>query len=152
MNERFAGASAGTAFGDGSYFADDAGKIDQYVRVDQQYDGTSSLHKRLYSTSHSHPGHVFYALVFRVMLGHSVHYADKREASFNPNTLRRELCSIPSTDPPTSYHSLIAEGSRSTCATTNMWSFTGCPPLPLMMMMILVIFLSNNQVFSFVKL
>jgi hypothetical protein len=86
MNERFAGASAGTAFGDGSYFADDAGKIDQYVRVDQQYDGTSSLHKRLYSTSHSHPGHVFYALVFRVMLGHSVHYADKREASFNPNT------------------------------------------------------------------
>jgi len=112
MNERFAGASAGTMFGDGSFFADDAGKIDQYVRVDQQYDGTSSLHNRLYSTSHSHPGHVFYALVFRVMLGHSVHYADKREVSFNPNTRRRELCSIPSTDPPTSYHSLIAEGSK----------------------------------------
>jgi len=112
MNERFAGASAGTMFGDGSYFADDAGKIDQYVRVDQQYDGTSSLHKRLYSTSHSHPGHVFYAIVFRVTLGHSVHFADKREASFNPNTRRRELCSIPSTDPPTSYHSLTAEGTR----------------------------------------
>ena len=86
MNERFAGASAGTAFADRSYFEVDAGKIDQYVRIDQQYDGTSSLHKRLYASRHSHPGHVFYALVFRVMLGHSVHYADKREASFNPNT------------------------------------------------------------------
>jgi hypothetical protein len=31
MNERFAGPCAGTRFGHGSYFADDAGKIDQYV-------------------------------------------------------------------------------------------------------------------------
>jgi hypothetical protein len=112
MNERFAGASAGTMFGDGSYFADDAGKIDQYVGEDQQYDGTSSLHQRLYSSSDSHPGHVFYALVFRVILGHSVHYADKEEECFNPNANWRELCNIPDTDPPTPYHSLVAEGTR----------------------------------------
>jgi hypothetical protein len=110
MNERFAGASAGTLFGDGCYFADDAGKMDQYGDVDQQYDGTNSLHERLYTTSDSHPGHVFYALVFRVILGHSVHFADKKEGSFNRDTRRKELCSIPSTD--TSYHSLFAEGSR----------------------------------------
>jgi len=115
MNERFAGASAGTRFGDGSYFADDAGKIDQYVGEDQQYDGTSLLHQGLYSNSDSHPGHVFYALVFRVTLGHSVHYADKKEECFNQigeNTNRRELCNIPNTDPPTPYHSLFAEGTR----------------------------------------
>jgi hypothetical protein len=112
MNERFAGASAGTRFGDGSYFADDAGKIDQYVGEDQEYDGTSSLHQRLYSSSDSHPGHVFYALVCRVTLGHSVHYADDDEECFNPNANRRELCNIPDTDPPTPYHSLVAEGTR----------------------------------------
>jgi hypothetical protein len=33
-----------------------------------------------------------------------------------------------------------------------MWSFTGCLPLPLMMMMIPVIYLTHIQVFSFVKL
>jgi hypothetical protein len=41
LNERLAGASAGTAFGDGSYFADDAGKIDQYV-VEDRLTSTSS--------------------------------------------------------------------------------------------------------------
>ena len=91
MNERFAGASRGTAFGDvsvfctptwfrscdcvcvhrhlyhsgkdvtvvwvqgrmrfdvvwvqGSYFADDAGKIDQYVVEDQRYNAASALHQ-----------------------------------------------------------------------------------------------------------
>ena len=41
MNERFAGASVGTMLAGGSYSTDDAGKIDQYVDVDQQYDGTA---------------------------------------------------------------------------------------------------------------
>jgi hypothetical protein len=116
MNEHFAGASVGTMLGEGLYFGDDAGKADQYVGEDKQYDATSSLHKRLYSTSHSHPGNVFYALVFRVTLGHSVHYADKREKSFwlrEDGTInRKEACSIPGIDPPTPYHSLIAEGSN----------------------------------------
>jgi hypothetical protein len=95
MNERFAGASAGTMFGDGSFFADDAGKIDQYVRMDPQYDGTSSLHKRLYSTSNSHPGHVFYALVFRVMLGHSVHYADREKQASAPTHVEKSCAASP---------------------------------------------------------
>jgi hypothetical protein len=115
MNERFAGASAGTKFGGGSYLADDVGKIDQYSTEDKQYDGTgalSALHKRLYSSSQQHPGQVFYCLVFRVTMGYSAHYADKQEASFNPNANRRELCNIPNTDPPTPYHSLVAEGTR----------------------------------------
>ena len=115
MNERFAGASAGTKFGNGTYFADDAGKIDQYCQEDNQYDNTgalSSLHKRIYKNSQDHPGQVFYALVFRVSLGYSVHYADDEEECFNPNANRRELCNIPNTDPPTPYHSLVAEGER----------------------------------------
>ena len=66
MNERFAGSSAGTAFGDGSYFADDVGKIDHYVTKDQQYDPSSSLHKKLYHNDDRHPGHVFYGLVCRL--------------------------------------------------------------------------------------
>jgi hypothetical protein len=115
MNERFAGASKGTKFGNGTYFADDAGKIDQYCEEDHQYDITgalSSLHKRIYKNSQGHPGQVFYALVFRVSLGYSVHYADDEEECFNPNANRRELCNIPNTDPPTPYHSLVAEGTR----------------------------------------
>ncbi len=112
MNERFAGASVGTKFGHGLYFADDAGKADQYMGEDQQYVGNSLLHKCIYSSSDSHPGHVFYALVFRVTLGHSVHYADKEKECFNPKAESRELCNIPNTAPPTPYHSLVAEGTR----------------------------------------
>jgi hypothetical protein len=113
MNERFAGASAGTKFGAGLYFADDAGKADQYAGLDKQCDATS-LHKCIYSSSDRHPGHVFYALVFRVTLGHSVHYADKEKAEdcFNPNAESRELCSIPNTNPPKPYHSLVVEDTR----------------------------------------
>jgi hypothetical protein len=110
MNERFAGASAGTAFGDGSYFPDDAGKIDQYVVEDQRYDAANALHQQLYSGSSSHPGSVFYAFVFRVTLGHSVKYAKRgqQEPCFNPNSKRRELKNIPNTETPTPYHSLVA--------------------------------------------
>jgi hypothetical protein len=101
MNQRFAGASAGTAFGDGSYFADNAGKIDQYVVEDQRYDAANALHQQLYSGSSSHPGSVFYAFVFRVTLGHSVKYAKRgqQEPCFNPNSKRRELKNIPNTPP-----------------------------------------------------
>jgi hypothetical protein len=107
MNERFAGASAGTKFGDGSYFSDDAGKIDQYVVKDERYDAALPLHQQLYFDSSSrHPGSVFYAFVFRVTLGHSVRY-DKREGEcFNAHSKRRELKNIPTTGTP--YHSLVA--------------------------------------------
>ena len=109
MNERFAGASAGTAFGDGSYFADDAGKIDQYVVEDPRYDAADALHQQLYSSSR-HPGIDFYAFVFRVTLGHSVKYSivpDGQEPCFNPKSRRRELKNIPNTETPTPYHSLM---------------------------------------------
>ena len=41
-----------------------------------------------------------------------VKYEDKKEASSTPNANRRALCNIPNTDPPTPYHSLVAEGTR----------------------------------------
>jgi hypothetical protein len=74
MNERFAGAAAGTMFGQGSYLAEDAGKCDQYTKLDEQFDGggASKLHKLLYSSSMPHPGKVFYILVCRVALGYHV--------------------------------------------------------------------------------
>ena len=57
MNERFASTKA--AYGEGSFLAEDAGKNDQYTRVDLQYDGDSELHQRLYAHEW-HPGKVFY--------------------------------------------------------------------------------------------
>ena len=42
MNERFAGTAAGAAYGEGLYLAEDAGKNDQYTKVDPQYDGSTS--------------------------------------------------------------------------------------------------------------
>ena len=59
LNERFSGTGAGTAFGDGVYLAEDAGKTDQYVSADSAYDPSSELHKRLYGRTVHHPGDVF---------------------------------------------------------------------------------------------
>ena len=107
--------SASRLSGGGLYFADDAGKIDQYVVEDQRYDAANALHQQLYSGSRSHPGSVFYAFVFRVTLGHSVKYAKfmpgGQEPCFNPNSRRRELKNIPNTETPTPYHSLVAGGA-----------------------------------------
>ena len=71
-NERFAGTAAGAAYGEGLYLAEDAGKNDQYTKVDPQYDGSSELHKRLYTHGARHPGMVLYILVCRVALGYHV--------------------------------------------------------------------------------
>ena len=65
MNERFSGTGAGTAFGDGVYLAEDAGKTDQYVGPDSAYDPSSELHKWLYSETVPHPEDVLYVLVVR---------------------------------------------------------------------------------------
>jgi hypothetical protein len=78
----------------GSYFADDAGKIDQYCVRDEQYVRGNDLHTRLYPSqagSQRHPGNVFYGLVCRVALGHTVHYKDKNEGCFAPRSNRREV-------------------------------------------------------------
>mgnify|MGYP002829539126 CR=1 FL=1 len=55
---RFSGTSTGTAFGDGLYFAEDAGKTDQYVTLDKGYEARNELHKRLYENAR-HEGKVF---------------------------------------------------------------------------------------------
>ena len=74
MNERFSGSNAGTAFGDGVYLAEDAGKTDQYVQPDAELharakEPLADLHRRLYAPDHAHPGSVYYVFVCRVALG-----------------------------------------------------------------------------------
>ena len=114
-NERFSGSNAGTAFGDGIYLAEDSGKSDQYSTVDQAYDADSELHQRLYQTI-NHPGNVFYVLVCRTVLGHSVRTLEfgKRATSMDTGKAIfpvsfRELAYVPGVSPPKFYHSLIGE-------------------------------------------
>ena len=73
MNERFSGTGAGTAFGDGVYLAEDAGKTVQYISADSAYDPSSELHKWLYSETVPHPDDVFYVLVVRAAYGRGGH-------------------------------------------------------------------------------
>jgi hypothetical protein len=76
LNERFSGANAGTMFGEGSYFAEDAGKCDQYTRAAdaayKQQPALHSLHDLLYESRDEHPGDVCYVLVCRVVLGYTL--------------------------------------------------------------------------------
>ena len=64
--------AANGLFGRGTYFAESAGKIDQYATVDHKFqsDGPlAELHEKLYGIATKHPGRVRYALVCRVALG-----------------------------------------------------------------------------------
>jgi Poly(ADP-ribose) polymerase catalytic domain len=65
-------------FGRGTYFAEHAAKIDQYVAIDNEYCGGAregkygtlcELHNKLYPRPEMHPGCVYYALVCRVVFG-----------------------------------------------------------------------------------
>ena len=65
-------------FGSGTYFAESAVKIDQYVQVDEEYCGGNrhgrygercELHNKLYPQAEWHPGEAYYALVCRVVTG-----------------------------------------------------------------------------------
>jgi hypothetical protein len=117
LNERFAGTAAGAAYGDGSYLAEDAGKNDQYTKVDPQYEGSSEVHKRLYEHgARDHPGKVFYILVCRVALGHHVRTKDMGEEATSFDTGRRvfpisfrELDTVVGISPPVHHHSLLAD-------------------------------------------
>jgi len=131
MNERFAGTAAGAAYGEGSYLAEDAGKNDQYTKVDPQYDGSSELHKRLYAHgARHHPAKVFYILVCRVALGHQVRtqqmitkkMRENREKGLSPASptstdtgrpvfpiVYRELDTVAGVSPPVLHHSLLAD-------------------------------------------
>jgi hypothetical protein len=84
LNERYAGNNAGALFGQGTYFAEDIEKIDQYTNqpdvsygqlVDTRGDYSEDieeLHSYLYEDADSHPGDVCYVLVCRVALGYSI--------------------------------------------------------------------------------
>eukprot|EP01051_Picozoa_sp_SAG22_P004628 SAG22_NODE_253_length_13622_cov_15.026471_5_plen_471_part_00 len=73
--ERYSGATAGSLFGDGCYFAQDIEKADQYTGVaDRHYgeeEGLKRMHEKLYPTK-DHPGDVCYVLVCRVALGYTI--------------------------------------------------------------------------------
>jgi serine/threonine protein kinase len=117
LNERFAGTAAGAVYGEGSYLAEDAGKNDQYTKVDSQYDGSSELHKRLYAHgARHHPGKVFYILVCRVALGHHVRTKQAGRDATSTDTGRRvfpisfrELDTVAGISPPVHHHSLLAD-------------------------------------------
>ena len=115
MNERFSGSNRGTAFGDGSYLAEDVGKSDQYVNLDARYEANSELHKLLFSHTR-HPGNIFYVLVCRVSLGQSVRTQERgRQAQIMGSGKPvfpisfRELASVPDVSPPVHHHSLLVE-------------------------------------------
>ena len=128
LNEHFAGTSAGTAFGDGLYFAEDAGKNDHYVTMDKETatrssDTNKTLHERLYNSA-SHPGRVFYLLVCRVATGYivrtqksllqdiNIKSADTGEPIFpkiHHRVWTRELTAVTGVNPPVIHHTLLAE-------------------------------------------
>ena len=62
-------------FGKGTYLAEDAAKIDQYLKQDTEWRGNKpdhelhNLHKKLYEVGVKHAAHVYYALVCRAALG-----------------------------------------------------------------------------------
>jgi hypothetical protein len=124
MNERFAGAAYGAAYGEGSYLAEDAGKNDQYTKVDSQLSSISELHKRLYAHNVPHPGKVFYILVCRVALGHHARtqqmltqtMRENKASPISTDTGRpvfpqtyRELDTVAGVSPPVHNHSLLAD-------------------------------------------
>ena len=120
LNERFSGTNAGSAFGEGVYCAEDAGKTDQYVSADSTHDPSSELHKRLYDKTVHHPDDVFYVLVLRVALGFPVRTQQmgQRATSMDdgkpifPINTYRELSAVPDVTPSIFHHSLIAELGR----------------------------------------
>ena len=99
-------------------FAEDAGKNDQYVTLDQQHDSHNELHKRLYAHA-EHEGKVGYILVCRVLLGHSIRTQETgRGAKSMDSGLPifpigfRELRTVDGVSPPVFHHSLVAEVRR----------------------------------------
>jgi len=133
LNERFSGG----LFGNGSYFAEDIAKADQYVTQDKKYGDHGDLHKELYKEPSSvlqqmlsswgwgselpensdpwpgHPGQVFYVFLCRVALGHHCRTLDGSTDMDTGTSLwsspQRELAAVPGTSPAEPYHSLLAE-------------------------------------------
>jgi hypothetical protein len=130
LNERFSGANAGTMFGEGSYFAEDAGKCDQYTRAaDGGYKQDAelhSLHDLLYEEAGEHPRDVRYLLVCRVVLGYSLRTQQPRshgphgrgtamdddatdDGAVFATRRHKELQPLKGSQPPLHHHSLLVE-------------------------------------------
>jgi hypothetical protein len=120
FNEHYSGATSGTAFGDGTYFAEDIGKTDQYAVLDKEWkadnlpDEMKDLHKHLYGKDYPHAGDVFYVLLTRVVQGHQVQTDQAAPHKYKqPNVYAmdgenvRELAAIPGSKPARPYHSLL---------------------------------------------
>ena len=118
MNERLSGSNAGTLYGEGTYLADVADKIDQYAVAD---DGNHpELHRRIFAgmprPDFKH-GEICYAFVCRATLGYFVRTKEGKTSMDPPHaqlfpTTKRELGFIEHSNnaPKTAmYHSLIAE-------------------------------------------
>lgn len=122
LNERF---SRGI-FGNGTYFAEDAGKCDQYVSRDSQHaqqGEVKGLHDRIYRRGNRHPSNCYYIFVCRVLLGHTVRTlrgirsvlggVEVRDLDYGAPVYAtaecRELATIPGSQPPVHYDSLLAE-------------------------------------------
>jgi hypothetical protein len=106
--------SASSLLHTGTYFAEDAGKNDQYVTRDARYGSNSKLHEQLYGKSCRHPNQpVFYLLLCRVSLGCFVTTVDGLKDSAGNSVFasdqKRELATVPGASPPVHYHSLVAE-------------------------------------------
>jgi len=118
MNERLAGSNAGALYGQGTYLADVADKIDQYAVNDGG--NHPELHQRIYGMGPRpdfKQGEICYAFVCRAMLGYFVRTQEGKTSMDPPHsklfpTTKRELGFIehPNNTPRTAmYHSLVAE-------------------------------------------
>jgi hypothetical protein len=132
LNERFSGG----LFGQGTYFAEDISKNDQYVTVDKRFGDHPELHRELYGSLNLwHPKDVYYVFVCRVVAGQFCRTKDgetqldadptRSDAIRSPlgrifgasaptpasvwSSSKRELAGIPGTSPPEPYHGLLAE-------------------------------------------
>jgi hypothetical protein len=119
LNERFSGGH----FGAGSYLAEVADKINQYVVKESKCNAAAvaELHGRLYADGGARPaGNVYYGFVVRATLGHFVRTKDgatsldgaggrQGHPIFAKGTSRRELAPIPDSPPGTMYHSMLVE-------------------------------------------
>lgn len=125
FNERYSGGPL-SYFGQTLYYAEDAGKCDQYCTVDckdgagQTMDAevANTLHELLYAANNQHQEDVFYIFVCLHVMGKSVRTKSKAPDAPNldhpdnfvwANQQRREFACIPGMKPAVHYHSLIAE-------------------------------------------
>eukprot|EP01062_Namystynia_karyoxenos_P019647 TRINITY_DN1738_c1_g1_i5.p1 TRINITY_DN1738_c1_g1~~TRINITY_DN1738_c1_g1_i5.p1 ORF type:complete len:295 (+),score=54.17 TRINITY_DN1738_c1_g1_i5:640-1524(+) len=110
LNERLSGTRGGNKFGDGVYFAEDAGKADMYASG--HVPGTlPDLEAHLYSADSALPGEVCYMLVCRVVCGHYAvtedgHRVQGTESTLWATSARRDLAKSSAGD---QYTSLLVE-------------------------------------------